>query len=76
MSFGIARSTGENYPCPRGLLPLGKVYLTINELYAKHTGQPVDKIKHDIERDNFMSAADAKDYGLIDEVLTNGKRPE
>ena len=49
---------------------------TINALYAKHTGQPVDKIKHDTERDNFMSAADAKDYGLIDEVLTNGKRPE
>ena len=48
---------------------------TINALYAKHTGQPVDKIKHDTERDNFMSAADAKDYGLIDEVLTNGKRP-
>jgi ATP-dependent Clp protease protease subunit len=48
---------------------------TINELYAKHTGQPVDRIKHDTERDNFMSAADAKDYGLVDEVLTSGKRP-
>jgi len=48
---------------------------TINALYAKHTGQPVDKIKHDTERDNFMSAAEAKDYGLIDEVLANGKRP-
>jgi ATP-dependent Clp protease protease subunit len=48
---------------------------TINELYAKHTGQPVGKIKHDTERDNFMSAAEAKDYGLIDEVLPSGKRP-
>jgi ATP-dependent Clp protease, protease subunit len=48
---------------------------TINALYAKHTGQPVDKIKHDTERDNFMSAAEAKDYGLIDEVLASGKRP-
>jgi ATP-dependent Clp protease, protease subunit len=47
---------------------------TINALYAKHTGQPVDKIKHDTERDNFMSATEAKDYGLIDEVLTPGKR--
>jgi ATP-dependent Clp protease protease subunit len=47
---------------------------TINALYAKHTGQSVDKIKHDTERDNFMSAAEAKDYGLIDEVLTSGKR--
>ena len=42
---------------------------TINELYAQHTGQPVERIKHDTERDNFMSAAEAKDYGLIDEVL-------
>ena len=46
---------------------------TINALYAKHTGQPVDKIKADTERDNFMSAAEARDYGLIDEVLT--RRP-
>jgi ATP-dependent Clp protease, protease subunit len=42
---------------------------TINALYAHHTGQPVDKIKRDTERDNFMSAAEARDYGLIDEVL-------
>jgi ATP-dependent Clp protease protease subunit len=42
---------------------------TLNELLAKHTGQPVDKIRSDTERDNFMSAAQAKDYGLIDEVL-------
>jgi ATP-dependent Clp protease protease subunit len=47
----------------------------INAIYAKHTGRPIDKIKHDTERDNFMSAAEAKDYGLIDEVLTSGKRP-
>jgi ATP-dependent Clp protease protease subunit len=42
---------------------------TINALYARHTGQPVDKIKRDTERDNFMSAAEARDYGLVDEVL-------
>jgi ATP-dependent Clp protease protease subunit len=48
---------------------------TINTLYAKHSGQSIDKIKHDTERDNFMSAAEAKAYGLIDEVLTSGKRP-
>ena len=47
---------------------------TINALYAKHTGQPVDKIKHDTERDNFMSAAEAKAYGLIDEVLTSARK--
>jgi len=47
---------------------------TLNELYAQHTGQPVERIKHDTERDNFMSPAEAKDYGLIDEVLTTLKK--
>ena len=42
---------------------------TINALYARHTGQPIDKIKRDTERDNFMSAAEARDYGLIDQLL-------
>jgi ATP-dependent Clp protease protease subunit len=48
---------------------------TVNALYAHHTGQPVEKIKRDTERDNFMSATDAQAYGLIDQVLTSAKRP-
>jgi ATP-dependent Clp protease protease subunit len=47
---------------------------TINALYAHHTGQPADQIRRDTERDNFMSAPEAKSYGLIDEVLISGKR--
>jgi ATP-dependent Clp protease protease subunit len=47
---------------------------TLNELYSKHTGQPADKIKHDTERDNFMSAPQAKEYGIIDEVLITAKK--
>jgi ATP-dependent Clp protease, protease subunit len=47
---------------------------TLNELYAKHTGQAVEKIKSDTERDNFMSAPTAKEYGLIDEVLITAKK--
>ena len=47
---------------------------TLNELYAKHTGQPVEKIKNDTERDNFMSSPQAKEYGLIDEVLITAKK--
>jgi ATP-dependent Clp protease protease subunit len=47
---------------------------TINQLYAHHTGQPVDRIKRDTERDNFMSVGEAKEYGLIDEVLIGAKR--
>jgi ATP-dependent Clp protease protease subunit len=47
----------------------------LNELYAKHTGQPVDKIKRDTDRDNIMTAPEAQAYGLIDEVLISAKRP-
>lgn len=42
----------------------------LNTVLANHTGQPMDRIKNDTDRDNFMSAVDAKEYGLIDEVLT------
>ncbi len=41
----------------------------LNEYLAKHTGQPVEKIEQDTERDYFMSAQEAKDYGLIDKVI-------
>ena len=41
----------------------------LNELLVKHTGQPMDRIKSDTERDYFMSAIEAKEYGLIDEML-------
>ena len=41
----------------------------INEILAKHTGQPLEKIQKDTDRDYFMSAQEAKDYGLIDEVI-------
>lgn len=42
----------------------------LNGILAKHSGQSIDVIKRDTERDNFMTAADAKAYGLIDEILT------
>ena len=41
----------------------------LNKLYVEHTGQPLEKIELDMERDRFMNAQDAKTYGLIDEVL-------
>ena len=41
----------------------------LNEIMAKHTGQPVEVIEKDLERDNFKSAEDAREYGLIDHVL-------
>ncbi|MEE3232896.1 MAG: ATP-dependent Clp protease proteolytic subunit [Candidatus Latescibacterota bacterium] len=42
----------------------------LNELYAEHTGQDVEKIAKDTDRDFFMSASEAKKYGLIDGVIT------
>ncbi|MBC8079701.1 MAG: ATP-dependent Clp endopeptidase proteolytic subunit ClpP [Gorillibacterium sp.] len=42
----------------------------LNQIYVTHTGQAYDKIDRDTDRDNFMSAEDAKAYGLIDEVIT------
>ena len=44
-----------------------------NDILCKHTGQPREKVMADTERDNFMTAEDAKAYGLIDDVIT---RPE
>ena len=45
----------------------------LNEILAKHTGQPLDKIQRDTDRDYFMSADEAKDYGIVDEVIHPGK---
>ena len=46
----------------------------LNEIYVKHTGQPIKKIEDALERDYFLTADMAKDFGLIDKVLA--KRPE
>ncbi len=46
----------------------------LNGLYAQHTGQPLESIERDMDRDRFMSAEEAKEYGLIDNVIS--KRQE
>ncbi|HLB17391.1 MAG TPA: ATP-dependent Clp endopeptidase proteolytic subunit ClpP [Burkholderiales bacterium] len=43
----------------------------LNEIMAKHTGQPVERIARDTDRDNFLSAEDAMQYGLVDRILTS-----
>ena len=45
----------------------------LNRLMAEHSGQDYEKVARDTDRDNFMTAQQAKEYGLVDEVLT--KRP-
>lgn len=47
----------------------------LNELLAYHTGQPLEKIEVDTDRDFFMSAAEAKNYGLIDQVISRQNLP-
>ena len=46
-----------------------KIKQKLNELLAKHTGQPLEKVERDTDSDNFMSSEAAKEYGLIDEVI-------
>lgn len=41
----------------------------LNKIFVKHTGQPIDKIEHDLDRDIYLSAAEAAEYGLLDSVL-------
>ena len=48
----------------------------LNELYAKHTGQTVEQIEKDMDRDRFMSAEEAKQYGIVDHVLATGAAAE
>jgi ATP-dependent Clp protease protease subunit len=43
----------------------------LNQIMAHHTGQPLDRIERDTDRDNFLSAQEAAEYGLIDKVLVN-----
>ena len=43
----------------------------VNEILAKHTGQTIKKIEKDTDRDYFLSAEEAKNYGLIDRVITH-----
>jgi ATP-dependent Clp protease protease subunit len=46
-----------------------KIKERLNRLMAQHTGQSIEKVTEDTERDNFMSAEESKDYGLVDQVL-------
>ncbi len=50
-----------------------KLKETLNTILANHTGQPIEKIQNDTDRDFFMSGEDAKTYGIVDEVITKIK---
>jgi len=50
---------------------ISKIRSTLDDILAKHTGQKKDKVRVDTERDNFMTGEEAKEYGIIDTVITN-----
>ena len=52
-----------------------KIRERLNQIMAKHTGQPVERIERDMERDNFMDAQAAVEYGLVDNVLAKRADP-
>jgi ATP-dependent Clp protease protease subunit len=47
-----------------------KTRAVLNEILAHHTGQPIERIAKDTDRDRYLSATESKEYGLVDEVLT------
>jgi ATP-dependent Clp protease, protease subunit len=50
-----------------------RIRANINEIMGRHTGQKIEKIEHDVERDFWMSAQQAKEYGMIDEIIFKHK---
>ncbi|MFM8436445.1 MAG: ATP-dependent Clp protease proteolytic subunit, partial [Planctomycetia bacterium] len=47
-----------------------KTRAVLNEILASHTGQPLERIARDTDRDRYLSAEEARDYGIVDEILT------
>jgi ATP-dependent Clp protease protease subunit len=50
-----------------------RIRASLNEMMAKHSGQPIEKIERDVERDFWMSAQQAREYGIIDEIIYKHK---
>ena len=68
ISGGLGGQATDNEIHARELL---KTKATVNEVLAKHSGQPLEKIERDTDRDNFLSAEEAVNYGLVDHVTTS-----
>ncbi len=52
---------------------INRIRTTMEQMLAKDTGQPVEKVRHDIERDKYLTAQEAKEYGIIDDILVSLK---
>jgi len=69
--FGSAK--GQASDVERQVEFMFKLKKRLNRLLAHHTGQTVEQIERDADRDNYMTADEAKDYGLVDEVVKSRK---
>ena len=72
MALGRRKPRQEELFIPTAELARGPghpYYTKLNAVLAHHTGQSMEKIKLDTDRDNFMSSEEAREYGLIDQVL-------
>ena len=67
MRAGPEKGVAREIPALRGRL---------NEIYVEHTGQDIDTIEEAMERDRFLSLDDAREFGIIDEVVTSRPGPE
>lgn len=65
--------TGEAVEIEITAKQIVKIKERLNKILAKHTGQPLEKIEKDTDRDFYLSAEEAKDYGIIDEVIQSKK---
>ena len=61
--------TGEAVEIEITARQIVKIKEKLNSILAKHTGQPLEKVEKDTDRDFYLSAEEAKEYGLIDEVI-------
>jgi len=66
--------TGEAVEIEITAKQIMKIKEKINKILAKHTGQPLERIEKDTDRDFYLSAPEAKEYGLIDEVIQPSKK--
>ena len=64
--LGVASECGRCACCARDIL---RTKDQMNRILAERTGQPLEKVKSDTERDYFLTADEAKDYGIIDQVI-------
>ena len=70
-AFLLASGTkGKRFALPNAEIMI-RTRAKMNRLLSEYTGQPLEKVEQDTERDNFLSAQEAKEYGLIDEVITH-----